>query len=213
MKKCAAVLMLIFLLLHAAQAVEGEWSDFDYKDAGITSSEFDMVKKHGMSKKELLKLLEYGIMPQEYFSEPWKKLGVSKSEWINAKKQGLEDMDIDRRIYTRSYFNYQPVISFFLPGYYAYKTRRYKYGGTMTGVFVISTVLTFVHKQKTGRNTLEEKKQIILVYPIIALCSMIWSAGDAYISTRYSDNVDANRFSLNIAPSLSSPSVSLSVNF
>ena len=215
MKKYALGIMMIFIFLSTVQAkeIDPEWADFNYQDAGITSAEFDMVKQHGMSKKELLRLLEYGIMPQEYFSEPWKKLGVSKSEWILSKKQGLEDGDIDRRIYTRSYFNYNPVVSFLLPGYYAYKTRRYKYGGTMSGVFVISSVLTFVHKQKTGSNTNEEKEQIILVYPIIALCSMIWSAGDAYLGTRYSDNTDAGRFSLNVNPSPTAPSVNLSVNF
>jgi len=214
MKNFAIGLITIFFLFEAAQSSKkDEWRDFDYKHAGITSSEFEMVIEKGMSKKKLLKLLEYGIMPAEYFSEPWLKLGVSESEWLDAKKQGLEDMDIDRRVYTRSYFNYDPLVSFFAPGFYAYKTKRHKIGGAMTGAFLIGVVLTFVHKDETATGTdTPPQKTIRLIYPIIALCSMVWSSGDAYIATRYSDNVDAGRFSLNVIPS-KFPSVRLSINF
>ncbi|MFC1584617.1 hypothetical protein ACFL5V_03615 [Fibrobacterota bacterium] len=213
MSKYVLGLLTFFICLEPAVfADDDEWQGFSYEEAGITTAEYEMVREKGMSRKELLKLLEYGVMPQEYFSEPWKKLGVSKTEWIMAKKQGMEDMDIDRRVYTRSYVNYDLIVSFFLPGFYAYKTKRYKYGGAMTGVFLISTILTFTHKRETARDTQHPEKHIIIAYPIIAFCSMVWSASDAFIKTRYRDNRDASRFSLNIIPS-TSPSVTFSYSF
>jgi hypothetical protein len=192
--------------------ISNEWYGFDYKEVGITTAEFDMVKQSGMTRKELEQILEYGIMPTEYFSEPWKKLGVSKSYWMNAKKQGMEDSDMDRTLYTRTKFNWEPVAGFFLPGWFPYKTRRHVTGGIMTGIFVAGAVLTFVDQQETGTGNIDKGSEINLIYPCVCLASMLWSATDAYIGTRYVDNAEASRYSLNIIPS-KSPKVVFSASF
>ncbi|MBF0429863.1 MAG: hypothetical protein HQK83_01180 [Fibrobacteria bacterium] len=194
-------LCLILLSIASAEddSTQDEWFGFKPEEAGITTSEFDLVKEKGMSKKELLDLLELGVMPSEYFSEPWEKLGVSKSEWLQSKEQGMEDGDIDRSVYTGSKFNTMPIISFVLPGYYAYKTERFKYGGTMTGIFVLSVLLTFIHQEETGVGTTKTEKNINPIYPVIGLMTMIWSSVDAYLGTRFKSNADASRFSLNVS--------------
>ncbi len=200
MKKLTLGLVLLVLFVNSSYSKENtddEWYGFDYKEAGISASEFDMVKEKGMSREELLELLEIGIMPSEYFDEPWKKLGVSKSHWIKQKKQGMEDADIDKNIYTRAKFNHYPLVSFFLPGYYAYKTKRYKAGATMTGIFAAGVALTFLSPSTDAKSSdgKSETKKINPIFPMIAVMACVWSATDAYLGTRFSHNSDAARFS------------------
>jgi len=211
MIRYALVFYTITSLSTIAVAKDNEWKGFDYRQAGITSAELMLVKKNGMSRKKLIELLEYGIMPNEYFSEPWKRLGVSKSAWLTAKKQGMEDMEIDRSVYTSTNANFIPLISFVLPGFYAYKSGRYKYGGLMTGIFMSSITLAIIHQEKNeiGGHT---KKKIRIIYPLIAFCTMIWSASDAFIGTRTSHNPGTSRFSFDLTPS-GEPIINWSFNF
>ena len=206
-------LVILAFLAPFAWSEDDQWQGFDFQDAGITAAEFDKVKASGMSRKRLEELLEYGIMPSEYFSEPWKKLGVSEASWINSKKQGMEDADIDRTLYTSQRFNWMPVTSFFLPGYYHYKTGRYKMGGLLSALAVTGLVLTFVDMDETatGSNT-EQKRRVKLHWPILAFGAAVWSSFDAYRGTRYSHYRDAERFTLDIIPS-KEPKVEFSVRF
>jgi hypothetical protein len=212
MKLITGLFIVSLIYQTAFSENKDEWFGFDYEEAGITASELEEIKKRGMTRKELMYLLEIGIMPQEYFAEPWNDLGVTKSEWLNSKKKGLENDDIDQRYYTTSKFNSMPVVSFFLPGFYAYKTKRVKVGGTMTGIFLAGLVLTFVHREPLGPGTDSTKKEIKPIYPVISLVAMVWSAADAYIGTRFLHNKDASRFSLNLFPS-NRPSAEFIIRF
>lgn len=181
---------VFYLLLGMAQANPHEWDNTTPEELGITNSEFDMVKKHGMSKSRLLQLLEIGILPSEYFSEPWKKLGVTESHWIAEKEAGMSDEDIDQSYRRQESGNFDPVITFFLPGFYQYKTSQTWHGAALTATFLAGGALTFLHTDKTG--------SVYPTYPIAAFVAMIWSAGDAYMGTRFTDNPEAGRFSWNL---------------
>lgn len=183
-------LLTLLLLLFSTAASANEWEGVDHEGLGISQEEFQMVKEKGMSKTRLLQLLEYGISPSEYFSEPWKKLGVTEGYWLKEKKAGMADDDIDRSYRKQSSHNLDPVISFFLPGYYQYRTKRPKLGAALSAAFVGGLALTFLHQAEDGG--------VIPFYPIIAIGSMLFSAGDAYLGTRYQDNQDAQRFSFGI---------------
>ncbi len=176
----------LFVLPRVANA--DEWDGVKADDLGISQEELQTVKERGMSKRTLLRLLEVGVSPNEYFSEPWKKLGVTEDHWLDEKKAGMADEDIDRNYRKQSTSNVTPFISFILPGYYQYKTDRIYTGLTLSTLAVAGIVLTFVHKDKdTGG--------IHPIYPIISLSAMIYSAADAYLNTRYVDNQEASRFS------------------
>ena len=174
---------------------ENEWKGFDYKTIGITSKEFDDVKAAGISRAKLMNLLEVGIMPSEYLSSPWKGLGVSESEWYKAKQQGFEDDDIDRSIYTRTRFNYTPVLAFFLPGYYNYGIKDYKKGGIMTAVALTGVTLFALNRDDTAAKALQPK------WLVLTLGAMIWSGFEGYLGTRFTHNRGAERFSFSFIPS------------
>ncbi len=188
----AALLAILVYTTSVSVHAFDEWQNVNYDDLGITQAEYQRVKESGMSKAKLLELLEYGIMPNEYFSQPWKKLGVSEQKWISEKKAGMEDDDIDRRYRRQAAHNYDPFVSFVLPGYYQYKTGEFTHGGILSGIAVTGLMLTFLHTDRTG--------SIYPIYPITALVSALWSAGNAYMDTRYQHNEDASRFSLDFGP-------------
>jgi len=185
------LVLCLFLNLVAIKVFADEWENTTAEDMGISQEEFQKVKESGMSKAKFLKLLEVGISPNEYFSEPWKKLGVTEDHWLNEKKAGMADDDIDRSYRKQDANNLTPFISFILPGYYQYKTNRTYLGLGLSTVAVAGIALTFIHK-----NT--ETKSIYPVYPIMSVLAMVYSAGDAYIGTRFVDNQEAGRFSWNL---------------
>lgn len=193
MLRIKTVLALAFVLTLLARPIFAgdEWDGVTPEDMGISQEEFQKVKESGMSKSKFLKLLEVGISPNEYFSEPWKKLGVSEDHWLAEKKAGMADDDIDRSYRKQDANNLIPFVSFVLPGYYSYKNNRLYSGLTLSGLTVAGLALTFLHQN-------EETKSIYPIYPIVAVSAMLWSAGEAYLGTRYVDNQDATRFSLDL---------------
>ena len=202
-----ALILVALLLFPSTKVFADEWENTTAEDMGISQDEFQKVKESGMSKSKFLKLLEVGISPNEYFSEPWKKLGVTEAHWLNEKKAGMADDDIDRSYRKQDANNMAPFISFVLPGYYEYKTHRTYFGATLSTLAVAGIALTFLHQ-----NT--ETHSIYPFYPIVALGAMLTSAGDAYIGTRYVDNQEAGRFSWNLGLNRSGgPAALLSLSF
>jgi hypothetical protein len=185
------LLLALFLNLAAVKVFADEWENTTAEDMGISQEEFQKVKESGMSKSRFLKLLEVGISPNEYFSEPWKKLGVTEEHWINEKKAGMADDDIDRSYRKQDANNLTPFISFVLPGYYQYKTNRTYLGLGLSTVAVAGIALAILHPN-------DETHSIRPYYPLATLVAMLYSAGDAYLGTRYVDNQEAGRFSWNL---------------
>jgi hypothetical protein len=185
------LLLALFLNLAAVKVFADEWENTTAEDMGISQEEFQKVKESGMSKSRFLKLLEVGISPNEYFSEPWKKLGVTEEHWINEKKAGMADDDIDRSYRKQDANNLTPFISFLLPGYYQYKTNRTYLGLGLSTVAVAGVALAVLHPNN-------ETHSVRPYYPLATLVAMLYSAGDAYLGTRYVDNQEAGRFSWNL---------------
>lgn len=202
-----ALILAALVLLPFGKAFADEWDNTSAEDMGISQEEFQKVKESGMSKSKFLKLLEVGISPNEYFSEPWKKLGVTEDHWLTEKKGGMADDDIDRSYRKQDANNMTPFISFILPGYYQYKTNKTIFGATLSTLAVSGIALTFLHKNK-------ESKGIYPFYPILALGAMFTSAGHAFMGTRYLDNQEAGRFSWNLGVNgFGGPSALLSLSF
>ncbi len=202
-----ALILAALLLLPTPKIFAGEWENTTAEDMGISQEEFQKVKESGMSKSKFLKLLEVGISPNEYFSEPWKKLGVTEDHWITEKKAGMADDDIDRSYRKQDANNMTPFLSFILPGFYEYKTHKPIFGAALSTIAVAGIALTFLHQNK-------DTHSIYPFYPIAALAAMFTSAGDAYIGTRYVDNQEAGRFSWNLGLNTQGgPSALLSLHF
>lgn len=190
MKKVLVLALLLGFSSFKAYA-DDEWANTSAEELGISQEEYQRVKESGMSKSRFLKLLEFGISPNEYFSEPWKKLGVTEDHWINEKKAGMADDDIDRSYRKQDANNLAPFVSFLLPGYYEFKT-----GKKYTGLALSSLAVGGIAATILIRN--EETNSINPIFPIITLGAMVWSAGNAYLGTRYVDNQEAGRFSMNL---------------
>ena len=199
--------LALFLNLTLVAARADEWENTTAEDMGISQEEFQKVKESGMSRSKFLKLLEVGISPNEYFSEPWKKLGVTEDHWLTEKKAGMADDDIDRSYRKQDANNMIPFVSFILPGYYQYKTNKTYFGLGLSTVAVAGIALTFLHQNS-------ETHSIYPYYPMATVLAMIVSAGDAYLGTRYVDNQEAGRFSWNLGwLQEGGPAASLSLGF
>jgi hypothetical protein len=190
-KKALVLVLLLSLGVAGPFAQASEWDGVSPEDMGISQEEFQMVKESGMSKAKFLRLLELGISPNEYFSQPWKKLGVTEDHWINEKRAGMADDDIDRSYRKQTTNNVTPFISFMLPGYYQYKTNKTYKGLALSSLAVGGIALTALHRNS-------ETDAIYPQYLIITGVAMLWSAGEAYLGTRYVDNQEAARFSFDV---------------
>jgi len=201
------LVLAFFLSLTAVKVYADEWENTTAEDMGISQEEFQKVKESGMSKSKFLKLLEVGISPNEYFSEPWKKLGVTEDHWLAEKKAGMADDDIDRSYRKQDANNLTPFISFVLPGYYEYKTNKTYLGLGLSTAAVAGIALTFAVQNS-------ETHSIYPEFPILTLVAMLTSAGDAFLGTRYVDNQEAGRFSWNLGLNGNGgPAAALSLHF
>ncbi len=189
---CKALGLGLVLVCFAFKPVRAEdWGSTTAEELGITQAEFTKVKSTGMPKSKLLKLLEIGVRPNQYFGEPWKKLGVTEAYWLSQRKLGMEDDDVNTSFRKQQSGDLTPFIAFVLPGYYHYQTKRYYTGALLSTMAVGGVALLAV----------DHGKNVPIAVPIALLAtSMIWSAADAFIHTRFSDNQEAKRFSLNLAP-------------
>ena len=126
------------------------WGSTTAEELGITQAEFKKVKESGMSKSRLLKLLEIGVTPNEYFSEPWKKLGVTESYWLSQKKVGFADDDMNQTYHRSQSAELAPFVSFVLPGFYQYQSHRPVLGAALSATAVASVAtLVLAHKEVT----------------------------------------------------------------
>ncbi len=190
-------------------AVETEWGATTAEDLGISAEEYQMVREKGMSRGTLMHLLEVGVSPNEYFSEPWKKLGVTEEHWLSEKKAGMEDDDINRNFRKQQTNNLAPFIAFVLPGYYHYHTRRLYWGLGLSTAAAGSLALTFLDKDREAKGSFSVRP----IYPICLLVTMIWSAGDAFVHTRFIDNQEATRFSFDATPLPDGAALRLALRF
>ena len=175
-----------------AKASGDEWQGFNYEELGLTQWEFQQAKEEGVSRDKLTSLVEMGIRPSEYLQKPWEKLGVSEQEWINQRSGGLEDADIDRSYRNKSGDQSYAYLSLLLPSLYQWKTDQSMKAIWMDALWVGSVGAT-VYLAADGNSA--------WWYGLIpVILAHGWSFLDAFFSTQWDSNPDANRFSYGILP-------------
>ncbi|MCQ2098777.1 MULTISPECIES: hypothetical protein [unclassified Fibrobacter] len=175
-----------------ATASSDEWAGFNYEEIGLTQWEFQQAKKEGLSRDKLTHLVETGVRPSEYLQKPWEKLGVSEEEWLNQRTGGMEDADIDRSYRNHSGDQQYAYLSLLLPSLYQWKTDQSMKAIWMDALEVVGIGVT-VYLAADGASD--------WWYGLLAVAGAhIWSFADAFFSTQWENNPDANRFSYGILP-------------
>lgn len=178
--------------IGTAQAVGGQWEGFKYEDMGLTQWEYQQAKEQGVSREKLTKLVELGIRPTEYLQKPWNRLGVSEEDWLSQRAEGMEDADIDRSYRYRSGDQKSAYISLLIPSYYQWKTKQTAKATFMDVLEIGSIAVTVVLKVQDKGNWWWGFGGILAAH--------LWSFADAFISTQWDSNPDANRFSFGVLP-------------
>lgn len=175
-----------------ATASGDEWAGFNYEEIGLTQWEFQQAKKEGLTRDKLTHLVELGVRPSEYLQKPWEKLGVSEDEWLNQRNGGMEDADIDRSYRNHSGDQQYAYLSLLLPSLYQWKTDQSMKAIWMDALEVVGIGVT-VYLAADGASD--------WWYGLLAVAGAhIWSFADAFFSTQWENNPDANRFSYGILP-------------
>ncbi len=178
-------------------ASSSEWAGFDYEAVGLTQWEFQQAKESGMSRDKLTQLTELGVRPSEYLQEPWKRLGVTEESWLGERANGLEDSDIDRTYRNHAGEQNYAYISLAIPSFYQWKHEETVKAIWMDALWVVGVAgLTyFAINSDNYDNT-----WVYWLIPVLG--AHVWSFADAFFGTQWSNNPDANRFSLGIGPNL-----------
>ncbi|MCQ2097524.1 MAG: hypothetical protein MJY87_06225 [Fibrobacter sp.] len=175
-----------------ANASDDEWAGFNYEEMGISQWEFQQAKEDGISRDKLTQLVEMGVRLTEYFQHPWEKLGVSEDEWLSQRTGGMEDADIDRSYRNRTGDQGAAYVSLLLPSYYQWKTDQSMKAIWMDALEVVSVGAT-IYLAVDGNSA--------WWYGLLFVAGAhIWSFADAFFSTQWDSNPDANRFSYGIIP-------------
>ena len=176
----------------SATASDDEWAGFNYEEMGISQWEFQQVREEGISRDKLTQLVEMGVRLSEYFQHPWEKLGVSEDEWLSQRTGGMEDADIDRSYRNHSGDQGYAHLSLLLPSFYQWRTEQSSKAIWMDVAEVVSIGATVYLAVDGSSAWWYGLGAIALVH--------IWSWADAFLSTQWDSNPDANRFSYGIIP-------------
>ena len=186
-----------------ANASDDEWAGFNYEEMGITQWEFQQAKEEGLTRDKVTRLVEMGVRLSEYIQHPWEKLGVSEEEWLGQRTDGMEDADIDRSYRNRSGDQGYAYLSLLVPSLYQWKTEQSIKAIWMDVAEVVSIGAT-VYLAAEGNTA--------WWYGIGAIALVhIWSFADAFLSTQWDSNPDANRFSYGVFPTPTSDNAGMGV--
>lgn len=175
-----------------ASASDDEWKGFNYEEMGLTQWEFQQIKEEGVSRDKLTRLVEMGVRPSEYIQKPWEKMGVSEDEWLAQRSNGFEDADIDRSYRNRSGDQQYAYLSLLLPSLYQWKTDQSMKAIWMDALELVGIGVTAYMAVDGATNWW---------YGLLFVAGAhIWSFADAFFSTQWDSNPDANRFSYGILP-------------
>jgi len=181
----------------SADASNDEWAGFHYEDVGLTQWEFQQAKESGMTRDKLNQLVELGIRPSEYIQEPWKRLGVTEEAWLSDRASGLEDSDIDRTYKNHAGDQSLAFWSLLVPSLYQWNHDESIKAIWMDALWVVG-VGGLSYFAATAGN--DDNTWVYWLIPVLG--AHVWSFADAFFSTQWANNPDANRFSLGIGPSL-----------
>lgn len=176
-----------------ATATESEWDGFSYEEVGLTQWEFQQAKEAGLTRDKLTSLIGIGIRPNEYLQKPWVALNVTEEKWIEERSQGLEDSDIDRTYRNRAANQDLAYWSLLVPGLYQWKTGDATKAISMDALWAGAMGATVFLALNSDNSE--------WVYTAIMVGGAhAWSFLDAFLSTQWENNPDANRFSWGILP-------------
>jgi len=176
-----------------ATATESEWDGFSYEEVGLTQWEFQQAKEAGLTRDKLTSLIGIGIRPNEYLQKPWVALNVTEEKWIEERSQGLEDSDIDRTYRNRAANQDLAYWSLLVPGLYQWKTGDATTAISMDALWAGAMGATVFLALNSDNSE--------WVYTAIMVGGAhAWSFLDAFLSTQWENNPDANRFSWGILP-------------
>lgn len=120
-----SVLFILFFLFQTTFAQlnqEESWQGFKPDDFGISTREFTKIKQAGISPSEFRDLLSRGIQPAIFIKAPWVNMGITREEWLEARSQGFEDLEIAQN---RGQAKTNAArLSLLLPGYAQWKTHE-----------------------------------------------------------------------------------------
>ena len=194
MKKFLFPVIALCFSMSFAQFEDDEWADFDYEHAGLTQTEFQNVKEAGISKEKLMHLLEIGVRPSVYLKDPWKDLGVSESEWLEQRANGMEDSEIDRTYKNQAGSQGLAYLSFLLPSLYQWDTEQTAKAVAMNILEACTIGLTIF----LATNGSTKGQWVYGAGSIVAV--HIWSGADAVLTSQWDNNPDARNFSWGIIP-------------
>jgi hypothetical protein len=183
---------------HAAGSVVATtdpWEGFHYEEVGLTQWEFQQAKEAGLSREMLTRLVELGVRPSEYIQKPWERLGVTENAWLKEREQGLEDSDIDRSYRNRNVNQDLAYWSILAPSLYQWKTQD-----KVTAIWIDALWVVGVGGLTYFAVTSDKNENIWQYWLIPIVGAHVWSFADAFFSTQWENNPDANRFSLGIGP-------------
>ena len=175
-----------------ATASGDEWQGFNYEEMGLTQWEFQQAKQEGLTRDKLTHLVEMGVRPSEYLQKPWEKLGVSEEEWLDQRSGGFEDADIDRSYRNNAGEQGYAYLSLLVPSLYQWHKDHAMKAIWMDALW-LGGVGTTVYLAVDGNSA--------WWYGLLIVAGAhIWSFADAFFSTQWDSNPDANRFSYGILP-------------
>ena len=175
-----------------ATASGDEWQGFNYEEMGLTQWEFQQAKQEGLTRDKLTHLVEMGVRPSEYLQKPWEKLGVSEEEWLDQRSGGFEDADIDRSYRNNAGEQGYAYLSLLVPSLYQWHKDQSMKAIWMDALW-LGGVGTTVYLAVDGNSA--------WWYGLLIVAGAhIWSFADAFFSTQWDSNPDANRFSYGILP-------------
>ena len=175
-----------------AKASGDEWEGFRYEEMGLTQWEFQQAKEEGVTREKLTHLVELGIRPSEYLQKPWVRLGVTEEQWLSQRSQGLEDADIDRSYRNRSGDQGYAYLSLLIPSLYQWKVDHTSKAIWIDALWIAGVGATAYMAYDKNTNW------FYFLIPVVG--AHIWSFADAFFSTQWANNPDANRFSFGIIP-------------
>ena len=175
-----------------AEASGDEWQGFNYEEMGLTQWEFQQAKQEGLTRDKLTHLVEMGVRPSEYLQKPWEKLGVSEEDWLAQRSGGFEDADIDRSYRNNAGEQGYAYLSLLVPSLYQWHKDK-----AMKAIWIdalwLGGVGATVYLAVDGNSA--------WWYGLLIVAGAhIWSFADAFFSTQWDSNPDANRFSYGILP-------------
>ncbi len=179
MNKILLPLMLLMLFSPALMAEE----DDELRDRyGMNQKEWQIFKELGISDSKLERLIKCGININEYQSRPWMSMGVSESDWMSERCEGLEDEEIDAFHDSKASGNSEVLLSLILPGFYHWKHKDFKKAAALTTVFVTCGTLYMLHTSSDTTSVLVDGNPEDLIenrnrpaYLFIAAADMITS--------------------------------------